>query len=137
MRQTVTLGAAVAFAAALLAATPASADSPAAGEYRGTMDDRGRPVAVALSLEAGPMPGGPGGRIRFSQPWMCGFELEYSGQQDNAAIYSFRGFGAGACYRYTQGYARVIQPGGDRLYLELFDEKMDGLNKVGLWAVRP
>lgn len=119
MRQTVISGAAGAFAAALLAATPASADSPAAGEFLGTLNDRGRPVQVVLLLEPGPMRGGPGGSIRFHEPWMCGFELEYSGGQPGRDLYSFRGDGAGRCGPYTQGLARVSQQAGG-FFLEVF-----------------
>ncbi|MFN4275883.1 MAG: hypothetical protein ACK4FJ_06250 [Ferrovibrio sp.] len=118
------------FAATLLAAAPVLAQ-PAGGEYRGSLEDRGRPVVVILSLEAAKAPGDAGGRIRFQEPWVCGFELEYSGIRDKAAIYSFRGSGAGACRPYTQGYARVQNDGAD-LQLELVGADRGASQKIRL-----
>lgn len=118
------------FAATLLAAAPALAQ-PAGGEYRGSLEDRGRPVVVILSLEAAKAPGDAGGRIRFQEPWVCGFELEYSGIRDKAAIYSFKGSGAGACRPYTQGYARVQNDGAD-LQLELVGADRGASQKIKL-----
>lgn len=123
------------FAATLLAAAPVLAQpaqiQPVGGEYRGSMEDRGRPVVVILSLEAAKAPGDAGGRIRFQEPWVCGFELEYSGIRDKAAIYSFKGSGAGACRPYTQGYARVQNDGAD-LQLELVGADRGGSQKIRL-----
>ncbi|MFN4164604.1 MAG: hypothetical protein ACK4GK_08515 [Ferrovibrio sp.] len=123
------------FAATLLAATPVLAQpaqiQPAGGEYRGSLEDRGRPVVVILSLEAAKAPGDAGGRIRFQEPWVCGFELEYSGIRDKAAIYSFKGSGAGACRPYTQGYARVQSDGAD-LQLELVGADRGASQKIRL-----
>lgn len=102
----------------LLAATPAALAAPPAGEYRGLHEDRGRPLPVILLLEGSGRIGDPAGRIRFEEPWSCGFELQYSGDQGAVGIYSFRGAGAGPCRPLTQGYAR-LQPGGDGLQLEL------------------
>lgn len=123
------------FAATLLATVPAVVSpalaQPAGGEYRGSLEDRGRPVVVILSLEAAKAPGDAGGRIRFQEPWVCGFELEYSGIRDKAAIYSFRGSGAGACRPYTQGYARVQSEGAD-LQLELVGADRGASQKIKL-----
>jgi hypothetical protein len=118
------------FAATLLAAAPVLAQ-PAGGEYRGSLEDRGRPVVVILSLEAAKAPGDAGGRIRFQEPWVCGFELEYSGIRDKAAVYSFKGSGAGACRPYTQGYARVQNDGAD-LQLELVGADRGASQKIRL-----
>lgn len=118
------------FAATLLAAAPVLAQ-PAGGEYRGSLEDRGRPVVVILSLEAAKAPGDAGGRIRFQEPWVCGFELEYSGIRDKAAVYSFKGSGAGACRPYTQGYARLQNDGAD-LQLELVGADRGASQKIRL-----
>lgn len=118
------------FAATLLAAAPALAQ-PYNGEYRGSMEDRGRPLVVILSLDAVKAPGDAAGRIRFQEPWVCGFELEYSGIRDKAAVYSFKGSGAGACRPYTQGYARV-QSDGANLQLELVGADRGASQKIQL-----
>ncbi|WP_374301611.1 hypothetical protein [Ferrovibrio sp.] len=123
------------FAAALLAAAPALVQpalaQPYNGEYRGSLEDRGRPVVVILSLETAKAPGDAGGRIRFQEPWVCGFELEYSGIREKAAVYSFKGSGAGACRPYTQGYARV-QSDGANLQLELVGADRGASQKIQL-----
>lgn len=71
------------------------------------MEDRGRPVLVILQLADGVRLGGPAGRIRFQEPWACGFDLEYAGNRGKEGIYIFHGAGAGACRSFAQSYARL------------------------------
>jgi len=107
-------------AAGLLAlAMAAVAADPPAGRYDGRFDDDGRPVPVILRLKPVRAPGDDAGAIRFEEPWVCGFGLEFSDLRDGVSTYSMKGPGAGACTSLTRGYAR-IQSGDDGLRLELF-----------------
>jgi len=98
--------------------------------YRGVMkiDAKGQPVAansastvrdtaVLLGLSEHPVLGEPGGKIRFGEPWACGFSLSYTGLQ-----YAFKGPGVGKCGSLTQGYL-VSEPTGSEMKISIFDQR--------------
>jgi len=74
-----------------------------------------REVAVILTLKERPKLGELGGKIRFADPWVCGFELSYSGQQ-----YAFKGAGVGKCRSLEGGYLSS-ERAGDELKISIHD----------------
>ena len=114
------------FAAAAIAAaaTPASAQVPA-GDYIGTIHDRGQPVPVVLRI------GPTTGSIRFNEPWACSLSLAYSSRSDQEVTYALMGAGGGRCMMLMQGNLRV-KPSGGTVQAELFRRDGSSLGRVAL-----
>jgi len=75
-----------------------------------------REMAVILTLKERPKLGELGGKIRFAEPWACGFELSYSKQY----YYAFKGAGAGRCRSLEGGYLSSERV-GDELKISIHD----------------
>ncbi|MDR6679858.1 hypothetical protein [Pseudomonas oryzihabitans] len=98
--------------------------------YRGVMDidGKGLPVAannastvrhtpVILTLAEHPKLGELGGKIRFAEPWACGFSLVYAGRQ-----YALEGVGAGKCVSLTQGYLTGERAENDEMKISIYGQ---------------
>lgn len=89
--------------------------------FQGTLNDNGRPVAVALSINSSVQEGDLAGRIRFSEPWVCGLSLVFVGADAaRTASYVFRGVAAGRCTTLAAGSLKA-RPDGEGMAIQLFD----------------
>ncbi|MFD2232857.1 hypothetical protein [Phaeospirillum tilakii] len=80
-----------------------------------------RLVPVILTLSRSPVDlGATSGEIRFEEPWLCGFPLQFSGRDGTISTFSFKGAGAGKCSILTMGYLKMQPVEGDRVEVALF-----------------
>jgi len=96
-----------------------------AGEYIGTIYDRGQPVPVVLRI------GSTTGSIRFNEPWACALSLAYSSRSNQEVTYALTGAGGGRCMMLMQGNLRV-KPSGGAVQAELFRRDGSSMGRVAL-----